>query len=195
MTHISASSLQTLGRCVPSHPETLVLVYSEVGSLFRFPVLRGAEKWRAKIQRYLTATNWEGSPDCKFLNRKMSVFLGRLSGEAKKKHFFFSSHSLLWRNLVCTFWGPEGFRNLSRYYILDWEYPLILLYFFQQNSSCLHKLRIWPRFPTQPRRTQVQWDRLSSQDFELCRESKVPETLWEGLFSGKFHPIVSIRVT
>lgn len=73
----------------------------------------------------------------------MSVFLGRPWGEAKKKHFF-SSHSLLWRNLVCTFWGPEGFRNFSRYYILDWEYPLVLLYFFQQNSSCSHKLRIWP---------------------------------------------------
>lgn len=65
------------------------------------------------------------------------------AGEGKWKHFF-SSHSLLWRNLVCTFWGPEGFGNFSHYYILDWEDPLILLYFFQRNSSCLHKLRIWP---------------------------------------------------
>lgn len=127
---------------LPSYPETLV--HSEAGSWSRFPVLRGAEKWGAKIQRCLTAADPGASPDCKFLNTKISVFLGRPSGEAKKKHFFFSSHSLLWRNLVCTFWGPEGFRNFSRYYILDGEYPLILLYFFQQNSSCLHKLRIWP---------------------------------------------------
>lgn len=95
---------------------------------------------------YLTAVDQGGYPDCKLLNWKTSVVLGRPSGKEKKKNTSSSSHPThfcegIW---FVFFEVLKDLETLFFIIVLDWEFPLIPLCVFQQNSSCLHKLRIWP---------------------------------------------------
>lgn len=71
---------------------------------------------KSQNTEWLAVADHGVSPGFKLL-RKMSVFLGRPSGK-EQKSILFSSHSLLWRDLVF-FWGPEGFRNFFIYYIFE----------------------------------------------------------------------------
>lgn len=94
---------------------------------------------------YLTAADQGVSPNCKFLNRKMSVVLGRPLGKRILPPPPLLIPLTLWWNLVCGF--LKVLKDLETFFfiiVLDLEFPLIPFYLFQPNSSCSHKLRIWP---------------------------------------------------